>query len=156
MLWLCACASSGAPVDSSTQQLDMVEKLSDATWAVEFTVDSVRTGSEWTVLAPAARVTGTIAFGGRNASTALVDANIDVSFVSALGHEISCFEPGSTKVMILEGDQGWWIQFTPQSADCGFGALLRTSNSTVVGTWSETSLTGPVTAGSLRLVPVKH
>lgn len=149
-----ACSTGGVPVESSNRQTSVIEQLTDATWSVEFTLDSVREGTQWTRASSGRAATGTIHFGDHAPGSGEVTADIDLSFVPLLGREMSCFEPGTRQVILIQGDEGWRIQFTPHAADCGFGATVLSEDGAVAGEWDETSLIGPVAVGHVRFVPI--
>lgn len=122
------------------------------TWTVEFRLDSVR--SQGWQAGSLASTRGTLRLTD-SPSPNVFRSEIDVSFDSLLGRPMSCFSPRPTTTNVnRDGDQ-LSLSFTPNVADCGFGASGKLNGDSVVGAWSETSFAGPVVIGRFRMVRVK-
>jgi len=118
-------------------------------WNVVFRLDSVRapgaspSGWQRASLREAQgrlRLTDSTASGG-------VRSTIDVDFTPLLGRQMSCFEPRPRTTGVERQGDTVRLRFTPNVADCGFGASGVLRGDSLIGSWDETSFIGPVAAG---------
>lgn len=128
-------------------------------WSVAFRLDSVRlpgaSPSAWQ-RGSFREAQGRLRLTDSTSSGNSVRSTIDVDFTPLLGRQMSCFEPrpGTTGVE-RQGDTVRF-RFTPNVADCGFGASGVLRGDSLIGSWDETSFVGPVAAGRFvmtRLTP---
>ena len=74
-------------------------------------------------------------------------STIDVDFTPLLGRQMSCFDPRPRSTGVDRQGDTVRLRFTPNVADCGFGAYGVLRGDSLIGSWDETSFAGPVTAG---------
>ena len=84
-----------------------------------------------------------------------LSSDVAVSFDSALGRPMSCYTPGHGTVAVEARRNVVTIRFTPNAADCGFSGEGQLERDSLVGTWSETSLGGPVAMGAFQMQRTK-
>lgn len=122
-------------------------------WRVEFTLDSVRSGTgPWTAV-DTPTVVGELTMSGPDTGQAvMMNGSSDFDFTPMLGRQISCYEPGPTEIRVGRIDERFNLHFTPGAFDCGFGATVGWSNDSLTGRWGEASFAGPVAMGRVVMV----
>ncbi|HEU4800856.1 MAG TPA: hypothetical protein VFS94_09495 [Gemmatimonadales bacterium] len=122
-------------------------------WRVEFTLDSVRSGTgPWTP-ADTVNVVGQLILAGPDTGQAvMLTGSSDFDFTPMLGRQISCYEPGPVEVRVGRIDERFNLHFTPGAADCGFGATVGWSGDSLTGRWGEASIAGPVAMGRVVMI----
>ena len=122
-------------------------------WRVEFTLDSVRSGTgPWTP-ADTVSVVGQLILAGPDTGQAvMLTGSSDFDFTPMLGRQISCYEPGPVEVRVGRIDERFNLHFTPGAADCGFGATVGWSGDSLTGRWGEASIAGPVAMGRVVMI----
>jgi hypothetical protein len=129
-------------------------------WTVEFRLDSVRvldgSGQRWQA-GSFRTVQGTLRLstGATNGSNGLA-SSLAIDFNSLLGRPMSCFDPRPTRTNVDRTDDTILLHFTPNAADCGFSASGRPEGDSLVGSWDETSFTGPTVMGHFRMRRVRR
>ena len=126
-------------------------------WTVEFRLDSVRTPGTRGWKAGSFRSTsGTLHLGDSTSGRSnVLTSTIGVSFDSLLGRPMSCYEPRPTSTVVERDSDAIRLTFTPNVADCGFGAAGTLRGDSIVGTWNETSFAGPTVMGRFRMLKAK-
>lgn len=124
-------------------------------WTVEFRLDSVRvrdgSGVRWSA-ASFATTRGTLqVLDSIDGRPGYFRTAIQVSFDALLGRPMSCFDPRPTSTVIQRSENTVTVRFTPNGADCGFGASGTVHGDSIVGTWDESSFAGPVVMGRFRM-----
>ena len=153
LLLLVACGRATLPARASK---DSSRTLS-GDWTIEFRLDSVR-GPQGSVIPwrPAsfqtARGTLHLSDSTTDRPAGAVRSHIDVDFTSMLGHPMSCFDPLPTSTVVTENGEKTDLLFTPNAADCGFSASGKFYGDSLVGTWDESSFTGPLAMGRFRMI----
>ena len=120
-------------------------------WSIEFRLDSTRGTGVWSPTSDSS-IQGTLHLAGNDG---VVRSTIEVDFKPLLGRDMSCFDPRPTSTVITHAIESTSLHFTPEAADCGFGASGKFYGDSLVGTWSETSFIGPVAVGAFRMLRVR-
>ena len=149
---LLAAACQPPPPESSTD-LPPDEHPVAGSWRVEFTLDSVRSGTgPWTPV-DTVTVVGELMLAGPDTGQAvMLIGSSSFDFAPMLGRQISCYEPGAAEVRVGRIDGRFNLHFTPGAFDCGFGATVGWSDSSLTGRWGEASFAGPVAVGRVVMV----
>jgi len=153
LLLLLACGRTTLPARASR---DSSRSLA-GDWTIEFRLDSVR-GPQGSVVPwqPASSQTaqGTLHLSDSTAGrpAGAVRSRIDVDFNPLLGRPMSCFDPRPTSTSVSQDSETTSLRFTPNAADCGFAASGKFYGDSLVGTWDESSFTGPKAKGRFRMI----
>ena len=124
-------------------------------WTVEFRLDSVRSTGHWQP-GSFATTRGTLRLTDSLSGQAnWYRSTIQLSFDSLLGRPMSCFDPRPTATVVDRSGEQVMLRFTPNGADCGFGASGILRGDSLVGSWDETGFAGPQVMGRFRMVRVK-
>jgi hypothetical protein len=116
-------------------------------WTVAFRLDSVRApGGGWQ-RGTLREAHGRLRLSDSTASGNAVRSSIDVDFTPVLGRQMSCFDPRPQSTNLNREGDTVRLLFTPNVADCGFGAYGVLHSDSLIGSWDETSFVGPVAAG---------
>jgi hypothetical protein len=122
------------------------------TWEVTFRLDSTRSpGGGWVKATGAeavARLAVTDTLAGQNGA---LKSRLEIDFQSLLGRPMSCFAGTGDQVTISRSGNGYFLNFTPNAADCGFGAGVDAGPDLFTGEWGEQSFSGPVVAGRFSM-----
>jgi hypothetical protein len=148
-------AASGPRASESRIQSNGMRTLVGS-WDAEFHYDSVRRAGgvveRWrSANHGVARGRVVITKPAQPAGSNRLLSDVRVSFEPAFGRPMSCFTPGRGTVAVEARGTMVTIRFTPGAADCGFSGEGRLEMDSLVGTWSETSLGGPVATGVFRM-----
>ena len=122
-------------------------------WFIEFRLDSVRSRGPTQPWQPGSfrSARGTLHLGDSTTSRNLVQSRIDVAFDSLLNRPMSCYEPRPTTTAVGTSGDTVSLRFTPNAADCGFGASGILRGDSLIGTWDESSFAGPTVMGRFRM-----
>lgn len=149
LLFSTACAGSLATPSSDTPSGLL------GNWSVEFRLDSVRSAGTWR---PGSFETtrGTLRLiDSLSDKPSVYRSTIQLSFDTLLGRPMSCFDPRPTTTVVDRSGSQVTLRFTPNGADCGFGASGTVSGDSIVGTWDESGFAGPQVMGRFRMVRLK-
>lgn len=158
LVLLCLLAACTQP--SSDQATPVSGRTIAGAWTVAFTLDSQLVSANddpvlrWRRADASAAVRGTImahpdagASDTNGAQPTRMPVTMDVDFTPLFGRQMSCYNPGKRDVETEWDGDRVAIAFTPDVADCGFGAVGSWQQDTIRGAWSETSFVGPVAVG---------
>jgi len=122
-------------------------------WFIEFRLDSVRSRGPTQPWQPGSfrSARGTLHLGDSTTGRNLVQSRIDVAFDSLLNRPMSCYEPRPTTTALGRNGDTVALRFTPNAADCGFGASGILRGDSLIGTWDESSFAGPTVMGRFRM-----
>jgi len=155
-LLLVACARptpAPAATDHITAPTDQRRSVA-GDWFIEFRLDSVRSRGPTQPWQPGSfrSARGTLHLGDSTTSRNLVQSRIDVAFDSLLNRPMSCYEPRPTTTALGTNGDTVALRFTPNAADCGFGASGILRGDSIIGTWDESSFAGPTVMGRFRML----
>ncbi len=140
------------PPPEAAADLPPGEHPVSGSWQVEFTLDSVRSGTGPWESVDTATVVGELVLAGADTGQAvMLTGSSDFDFTPMLGRQISCYQPGSIEVRVGRIDERFNLHFTVGAFDCGFGATVGWSGDTLTGRWGEASFAGPVAIGRVTM-----
>ena len=149
LLTIAACAGTLATPSSDTSRGLLGE------WTVEFRLDSVRSTGSWRP-ASFATTRGTLRLiDSLSDQPRVYRSAIQLSFDTLLGRPMSCFDPRPTTTVVDRSGSQVMLRFTPNGADCGFGASGSMAGDSIIGTWDESGFAGPQVMGRFRMVRLK-
>ena len=76
---------------------------------------------------------------------------LQADFSPLLDRGMSCFRPGPGALEIVTDRNGTVLGFTAGAFDCGFSGRISGAGDSLVGTWTEWSIAGPIASGPFRM-----
>jgi hypothetical protein len=153
---LLGCAHRGGGADAvptePTLEASDWREVFRGTWEVRFRLDSTRSLNGGWVKATGAEAVGRLVVTDTLAGqSGTLKSRLEIDFQSLLGRPMSCFTGTGDQLGISESGGGYFLNFTPNAADCGFGASVGTGPDRFTGEWGEQSFSGPVVAGRFSM-----